>query len=453
MDKFDVVIIGSGAAARSAARELKKAKKHVAMIERGDWGGTCPNAGCDPKKILYAAADLYDQVQHVRGIGIDYNQMEIDWKDLIEFKHKLTKHTPDETKKALNRMGVLTYKGEAEFIDKNKIKVGEDELEAKRFIIATGVKPKKLNIKGEELITTSAEFMRLEELPKKIIFIGGGYISMELAHIAKRADSEVLVFEESAKVLKEYDQEIVRKLIVASKENGINIMTQSKVVEIDKKYGKLRVKIETPSSTNTFKADMIVHGAGRVPALDSLNLQKAKVKTDKHGVVVDENLRSVSNEDVYAAGDCSNQGPNLTPVAVKQGEVAGQNIYRRNKLTIDYSALPSIVFTIPKLAKVGMDEKQAKKKGIDFKVISKDHSEWYYAERKNIEFVFSKIIIDQKKKTIIGAHLLGGQADEFINFFALAIDQQIKIEDLESMFYTYPSITGTLPDMLKNSSV
>lgn len=336
------------------------------------------------------------------------------------------------------KMGIDMYHGRAQFESENTILVGNYKLKGKYIFLATGSKPRKLKIPGEEYLTTSEEFMETEKFPEKIIFIGGGYISFEFAHIARRAGAEVSILHRSKKPLGTFDSDMVDMLVRASEAAGIKILTNRPVVAVEKVSDGLLVRTEyqteTGSETQVFKADMIVNGAGRVPDIEDLRLENAGIKAEKKGIIVDKHMRT-SNPHVYAGGDCTAEGIQLTPVATLQAEVAAANIFDENGAEADYTGIPSAVFTIPVLASVGSSEE----KGNKYKVVFYDRSKWNTTKRAGLEFAASKVIVDEAKDCIIGAHILGPNAEEMINIFAMAMQLRLKASNVKKMIFAYPT--------------
>ncbi|MCH8014578.1 MAG: NAD(P)/FAD-dependent oxidoreductase [Candidatus Dadabacteria bacterium] len=429
MKEYDLIVIGTGSAGQNAAYGAKSAGWTVAIIDSLPFGGTCALRGCDPKKVLVGIIEVIDRSEGLKGKGID-SIPKINWKDLMKFKRTFTEPVPKSNEKAFENSGIETYHGKAAFTGKNSIMVNSKELKAKHFVIAVGDTPMKLNIKGEEHLTYSDEFLELDELPKDITFIGGGYISFEFAHIAARAGSKVRVLHRSSRALKNFDQDIVKMLLKEFEDIGIDVILDAPVTSIERKNGKLIV-------AGKYETDMVVHGAGRVANVEDLNLEKAGVEYDKKGIKVNEYLQT-SNTSIYAGGDCVNVGLALTPVAGMHGNVIAKNLLNGNKIKTDHTATASAVFTYPVLAMVGLTEERAKKLNIDYEKSFGDSSSWYNVKRIGLKHSAYKILTD-KNGYILGAHLLYPNADDVINIFVLAIKNKIKTKDLKEHLFTFPS--------------
>jgi glutathione reductase (NADPH) len=447
--KYDIIIIGTGTAGRTFASKVAHSGLKIAIVDSREYGGTCPLRGCDPKEVLTDIAEVIDSNNRLigKGVGIS-NSSKIDWTSLIEFKKTFTEGYSSKTEKHLVEMGIETYHERAHFENQNTLVVGEEKLKGEHIFLATGAKPRKLNIPGEEYITTSERLMEIKKLPERIIFIGGGYISIEFAHLVRRAGAEVTILQRSERILGAFDSDMVNMLIKASEAAGIKILTNKPVTSIEKENNGFLVRVQSKSEigteTQSFRADMVVHGAGRMADIEDLHLEKAGVKTEKGAIVVDKYMRT-SNSRVYAGGDCALEGVQLTPVTSLQGEVAATNVLEGDSVEADYTGIPSAVFTIPVLASVGIN---AAKDSDRYKVIYQDRSNWNTTRRAGIEFAASKVIIDEANDRIMGAHILGPNAGEAINIFAAVMRLGLKASDIKKLVFSYPTTCSDIPYML-----
>ena len=447
--KFDLIAIGTGSAASAAASRCRAAGWQVAIIDSRPFGGTCALRGCDPKKVLVGAADATDWARRMRGKGIRAEKIEIDWPELMRFKQSFTGPVPKQREAGLAKAGIAAFHGRARFIGPSTIQVGDDVLEGRYVLIATGQKPADLKIPGAEFLTDSEQFLELERLPQRILFIGGGYIAFEFAHIALRAGSQVTILHQGARPLQRFDPELVDQLVKHTRELGADIQLSSEAVGVEQTAGGLRVRIAASGRQHTVDADLVVHAAGREPEIDDLNLEVAGVEWDKGGIKVNGFLQSVSNPAVYAAGDAkTNGGPPLTPVAAYDGMMVAANLLKGNHKKPDYSGIPTAVFTIPSLASVGLRESEASERGLKFQVKKRTTTEWYQSRRIAEACSGYKVLIEDETDRILGAHLLGDGAEEVINLFALAIRNGMPASDLKHQLFTYPTHASDVPYML-----
>lgn len=445
---YDVIVIGTGTAGSSIAQAVKEAGKTVAIIDRRTFGGTCPQRGCDPKKVLVGAAEWMDWKNRMSGKGLA-GEAYIEWKDLMAFKKTFTDPVPKSTEENFDKLGIDSYHGDAKFQSETQVKVGNDLLTGKKIVLATGAAPVVLGLDGEDLMIHSDDFLELENLPKKIIFAGGGYISMEFAHLAARAGSEVEIIHSRERPLKQFDPDLVDLLVKRSEEVGIKIHLNTRVKSIEKSGGEFIVTGEKDGQKQTFTGDLVVHGLGRAPALD-IDPEKGNVELgEKGGVRVNEYMQSVSNPNVYAAGDAAEtSAPPLTPVSSTDSDAVIRNLLEDKPFALMYDVIPSVAFTVPKIASVGMTEEQAKNSTINTKVTYQDITDWFTYKQTNEGAAAFKIISNQDKGTIVGAHMLGGGADDLINHFSTAIRFELSIEEMKKTEIAYPTIASDIGTML-----
>lgn len=448
--EFDLIVLGVGMAAVNAANKCAANGWSVAVVDELPYGGTCALRGCDPKKMLRRGAEIIDAARLMKGKGIEANDLAINWPDLVTFTKTFTGKMPGRIESGLESNGVTTLHGTARFVGEDTIEIEDGgRFQARHFLIATGARPRPLDVPGAEFLTDSTEFMRLETLPKRILFIGGGFISFEFGHIAARAGSEVCIIDRGDRPLKGFDTDLVKKLVAHGEEIGIQLRRNTSLKSIKKDGADVLVAVETNGQSHDLRADLVVHGAGRVPAIDGLDLAAANVEAGDKGVAVNAYLQSESNPCVYAAGDAADtKGAPLTPVAVFEGKVAASNMLKGNEIKPDYRGVPSAVFTIPELTRVGMLEEEAKQAGHNVRVVENDTSDWYSNLRVGETCAATKLIIDEDKDTILGAHLLGPEYGEIINFFGMAVRLGLTTKDLKQMVAAYPSVGSDLGSML-----
>jgi len=446
--KVDLVAIGSGAAASGVAMKCRKAGWSVALIDSQPLGGTCAVRGCDPKKVLVGATEALDWMERLAGKGVRSTEATIDWPELMRFKRSFTEPVPASREKSFTRAGIEVIHGRARFVGASTIEVNGETLDARYVHIGAGAKPMELGILGSEHLTTSTAFLELEELPKRLLFVGGGYISFEFAHIAARAGANVTLVHRS-RPLKGFDPDLVDRLVERTRKLGIEVHLETEVRAIEKGSGGLTVRASRGGEEVSFETDRVVHGAGRVPDIDDMDLDKAGVDRSAGGVVVNEYLQSVSNASVYAAGDAAaTEGDPLTPVAAYESHIVASNLLEGNHRKVEYPPIPSVVFTLPPLARVGMLERQARENGLRFQAQFGDTSHWYSSRRIGEAWSGYKVLIEEDTDRILGAHLLGPDAGEVINLFAMAMHSGLKPGDIKKMIFAYPTVGSDLPYMV-----
>ncbi|MRR53938.1 MAG: NAD(P)/FAD-dependent oxidoreductase [Deltaproteobacteria bacterium] len=443
----DILVIGTGTAGYTLAMKCRKAGRKVTIVDSRPYGGTCAMRGCQPKKYLVEAARIARMSSQMTGIGIQ-TPARVDWADLMKAKSAFTDPVPERTESTFSKAGIEIYHGTARFVSPSLVRIGETAtIEAGAVVIATGARPARLGIPGEELLTTSDQFLELERLPKRILFVGGGYISMEFAHVAQAVGTKAIVLQRSERILKRFDAEVVEQLTELSRTAGIGIVTGFPVCGIERNGGELIVR-GSDECQETYRAEMVVHGAGRVPDLESLDLEQGDVSHTKDGVTVNGYLQSKSNPIVYAIGDASGTPFPLATTADMEAEVAAENILHGNKLEANYDAIPTVVFAIPPLAAVGMTEEEAAATTVRFRINRGSMDSWPSSRRIGQTRSLYKIIIEEETGRILGAHLLAHNAEEMINIFAMAIKFGLSNRDLQRVLWAYPTSISDCKYML-----
>jgi glutathione reductase (NADPH) len=445
---FDLVVIGTGAAGAGAAYECRSAGWSVAIVDSRPFGGTCALRGCDPKRVLVGATEVIERARQLEGHGVRFREAKIDWPALMRFKRTFTEPVPTDREQQFSKAGIAVFHGRARFIDKTTIQVGDDTLIARFVLVAAGARPATLGIEGEAHLTTSDNFLELDSLPSRILFVGGGYVSLEFAHVAARSGAQVHIVHRGARPLEHFDADMVDRLMQASRNLGIALHLKASVQRIEPSSRGFAIDASVDGTLQTFEADLVVHGAGRVPEIDDLDLEAAGVKREKRGVIVNEFLQSVSNPSVYAAGDAAAKGPKLTPVAAMEGEVAAANLLKGNHRTPNLTAVASIAYTLPPVASVGLLEAAAKEKGLKFRVNHQDTSEWYSSRRLGAKYSAFKVLVEDETERILGAHLVGPHAEEQINIFTLAIRSGIRGSEIDNTLFAYPTAASDLGYMV-----
>ena len=439
-DKFDLVVIGTGTAGSTVASQCRAAGWSVAVIDSLPFGGTCALRGCDPKKVLVGTAELLDFSRRLLGKHTVKGKLTIDWPELIRFKRSFTDPVPKEKESSFEKVGIKSFHGRAKFVDGNSLEVTGQQLTARFIVIAAGARPASLGIPGEEHLINSTQFLELEQLPAEIVFVGGGYIAMEFAHVAVRAGARVTILHRGTRVLEGFDPDLVSSLSSRSEELGIALRTGTTVEAIEKSGSKFTVHARREGKKTSFTCDLAVHAAGRVADIDDLDLESAHVEREKKGVKVNEYLQSVSNPTIYAGGDAAaSDGMPLTPVAGYDGKVIAANVLSGNQVKAEYDAIPTVVFTIPPLASVGMAEETAKRNGLRFRRNHMEIGGWYSSRRVGERTAAFKVLVEERSERILGAHLLGPAAEETINLFALAMRKAITASDLKQVLFAYPT--------------
>jgi glutathione reductase (NADPH) len=439
--EVDLIVVGTGAAGQSVAFLCREAGWSVVVVDSDPFGGTCQLRGCDPKKVLVGVSELIDWARRMQGKGPSAPAPTLAWSELIRFKRSFVDGVPAAMDKSFTDAGMLTVHGRARFVGATSLRVGDETYLGKHVVIAAGARHAPLGIPGEEQLTTSSGFLELDELPRRVVFVGGGYIAFEFAHIAARAGAAVSILHRGERPLEGFDPDLVAQLLQTTRELGVDVQLRASVSAVHASSGERTIEVA---------ADLVVHAAGRIPEIDDLDLDAAGIaRAENGGVAVNEYLQSVSNPAAYAAGDAAASGGlPLTPVAGMQGRTVAANLLNGNTHTPDYAGIPTVVFTTPPLARVGLDEAQAKAQGLRFTTRHEDTSNWYTSRRVALAHTGFKTLVENDRGRTLGAHLLGPHAEETINIFALAIRTGLSAPDLKDTVFAYPTSASDIRYMV-----
>jgi glutathione reductase (NADPH) len=446
-DRYDIVILGAGNAGFGVSQIAHAAGKSIAFVEAGEFGGTCPNRGCTPKKVLVAAAQALHEIELAPQHGIEIGSARLDWAKLIDRKNEMIDFIPGAMEDTAKSRGTI-YKGKASFVDANAIEVNGTRIEADNFVIATGSMTRPLSIPGAEYLITSDDVLSERELPEEVVFIGGGVIAMEFSHVYARAGSKVTILEMMPRLLPRLDHDAVVAIQKESERLGIDIKTGVEVEAIERLGDKLKVHFMHDGKQLSVAADRVVNGSGRIANVADLNLEAADIAHDGIRIEVDEYLRSVSNPSVWVAGDALVHSAQLSPLATYEGRIVGQNIVDNAQLKPDYSIVPSAVYTVPALSSVGMTEAEAKQAGVDVEVVISDMSSWFSARFYAETVAWAKVLVEKGTRRIVGAHLVGHHGEELIHLFALAMRHSISADQLGDEMYAFPTFAADIKSMI-----
>jgi len=436
---YDLVIIGSGASAFSAAIEASNYEAKILMIERGTIGGTCVNIGCVPSKTLLRAGEINHLARQNPFVGLHMSTGTVDLAKLIEQKNELVDHLRQQKYVSLiddYRFDFL--QGEARFIDETTIEVNGQRITAKSFLIATGAGSAIPEIPGlnEVDYLTSTTALELKEVPKRLAVIGSGYIAMELGQLFHHLGSDVTLMQRSSRILKAYDPEISEAVTKALTEQGINLITGAIYERVEKDGDVKRVHLRVNGEKKVIEADELLVATGRKPNTTALNPGAAGIKIGSHGeVIVDEHLRT-SNSRIYAAGDVT-MGPQFVYVAAYEGAIAAKNALGITEQKADLRAVPGVTFTNPSIATVGLTEEQALAEGHEVKtsVLPLDAVPRALVNRETTGLF--KLVADAKTLKILGVHIVAENAGDVIYAATLTVKYGLTVQDLRESFAPY----------------
>ncbi len=451
--KVDIAIIGAGPGGYVAAIVAAKEGKTVALIERDKAGGTCTNYGCIPTKAMLASVSVMEELENAKRIGLNVEKVELEFSDVIKHRNRAVTASRKGIELLLQKNGVNLIFGNG-IISDNKTLIVKDQnsidianITYDKLIIATGSTPVKFPPFDISEVWTSDDIWQIEKLPSSIGIIGGGVIGSEFATFFAKAGVNVTILELMPQLVPTEDEDIAKELFDGLKKNkNLNIYCGVKVTEckkIENTDGKsFIVKAQMPDGTfKDFYFDNILLSVGRKPVLPE-GVDKIKVKISERGFIeIDEYMRT-SNPDVYAIGDVTGKLM-LAHTASKQGEIAIQNILGE-KESIRYSDIPSVIFTIPEIASVGLKEKDCKKKEINYKVGICPFISNGKARAMGLTKGFAKVITEVDTHKILGISIIGPHATDMIMEGVFAVSEGLKVEQLFHLVHPHPTLTETI---------
>jgi glutathione reductase (NADPH) len=446
--RYDLVVVGSGVAASGVASRVRQAGRSVALVDFRPFGGTCALRGCDPKKVLVSGTEAVRAARQLAGRGVS-GDPSIDWADLMSFKRTFTDPVPAARARSFAESGIDAFRERARFKGAHTLTVGDIELDAGNIVLAAGAEPVPLGIPGEQYAITNEGFLSLEALPERVVFIGGGYIAAEFSNIAALSGAQVTVLQRGERMLTGFDPDLVGWLMESFRSMGIAVETGVRVSAIERGAEGFTVRYSSGGAAASINADLVVQAAGRRPALEALDLEAGEVAVDDRGRLrLNEWLQSTSNPAVYAAGDSAQRGPALTPIAGRDAEIVAANLLEGNKRRAEYRAVPTVAFSMPPIAAVGLGEAAARQASRRVRVHCGQASGWYTARRLAEPVYGFKVLIDEDSQRILGAHLVGPGAEDTINLFALAIRWNLTTDALREAIFSYPTAVSDIVYML-----
>jgi dihydrolipoamide dehydrogenase len=454
MSQFDVTIIGSGPGGYVAAIRCAQLGFKTAIIEKyATLGGTCLNVGCIPSKALLASSHHYEELQHFADHGIEVSgEVKVNLEKMIARKQAVVDQTSGGVKYLMDKNKVTVFEGLGAFESATSVKVtkadGSSEIiESKNIIIATGSKPSNLPfIKlDKDRIITSTEALKLKEVPKHLVIIGGGVIGIELGQVYLRLGAQVSVVEYMDRIIPGMDASLSKELTKVFKKQGMKFYTSHKVQSVDRAGDVVTVKAENAKGEIiSLEGDYALVSVGRRPFTDGLQAEKAGVKIiDRGQIEVNDHLQtSVSN--IYAIGDVV-RGAMLAHKAEEEGVMVAE-ILAGQKPHINYNLIPGVVYTWPEVAAVGKTEEQLKAEGIDFKAGSFPFKALGRARAGGDTDGFVKILADAKTDEVLGVHMIGARCADLIAEAVTAMEFRASAEDISRMSHAHPTFAEAIKE-------
>lgn len=454
MNSFDVVIIGSGPGGYVSAIRCAQLGFKTAIIEKySTLGGTCLNVGCIPSKALLASSHHFAEIKHMADHGIEVSgEVKVNLEKMIARKQTVVEQTSGGINFLMNKNNITVFNGLGSFVDATHIAIAKadgtsETIEAKHTIIATGSKPSSLPfIKiDKERIITSTEALKMKEVPKHLVIIGGGVIGIELGQVYLRLGAQVSVVEFMDRIIPGMDGALSKELTKVLKKQGMKFYTSHKVQSVENTGSGVVVKAENAKGEIiTLEGDYSLVSVGRRPYTDGLNAEKAGVKINERGQVEVNDHLQTSATNIYAIGDVV-RGAMLAHKAEEEGVMVAEYLAGQ-KPHINYNLIPGVVYTWPEVAAVGKTEEQLKADGVAFKSGSFPFRALGRARASNDIDGFIKILADAKTDEVLGVHMIGARAADLIAEAVTAMEFRASAEDISRMSHAHPTFSEAIKE-------
>ncbi len=415
--EYDLFVIGAGSGGVRAARMSASLGARVAVAEDRYLGGTCVNVGCVPKKLLVYASHFSEDFENAKSFGWDISKTDFDWPTLIKNKNTEIKRLNGVYERILDNSGAKTIIGRAKIVDEHTVEVEGKHITAERILIATGGWPSVPDIPGKEHIISSNEAFFLDSLPEKIVIVGGGYIAVEFAGIFHGMGVDTTLLYRGTLFLRGFDQDVRQALADEMQKKGIKITFNSNIAAIKKSDNGL---IATLEDGEKLEAGQIMYATGRKPMTENLGLETVGIELDKNNAIKVNEQYQTNVPSIYAIGDVTNR-VNLTPVALEEGMILAKRFYANEDKDVDYSNIPTCVFSQPNIGTVGLTEEEARDKFDEIEIYKSSFKPMKLSLSDSNEKTLMKIIVDKKTDLVVGVHMLGPDAGEIIQGIGIAI--------------------------------
>ena len=414
---FDLFVIGAGSGGVRAARMSAAFGARVAVAESSRLGGTCVNLGCVPKKLMVYASAFSAAARDAAGFGWSIEPPTFDWATLIANKDREIERLNGIYRGLLEGPGVRIIEGRATLTDRHTVEVDGETYTAERILVATGGQPFKSEIPGHELSITSDQIFHLEKQPKRVVIAGGGYIAVEFAGILNGMGSEVTLVYRGPLFLRGFDDDVRTTLAEEMRKRGIDLRFDTLIDSIETTEEGLAA---TTSDGNVLHVDQILSAMGRTPNTAGLGLEEIGVKlTDRGAVEVNDAFQSMV-PNIFAIGDCIDRIA-LTPVALAEGMALAETLFNDNPSTVDYTNVPSAVFSQPPIGSVGLTESQAREAGFELDIFRSSFRPMVHTLSGRDEKTMMKLLVDRTTDRVLGVHMVGSDAGEILQGIAIAI--------------------------------
>lgn len=441
---YDFFVIGGGSGGVRAARIAAAHGARVGLAEARHLGGTCVNVGCVPKKLLNYAADFGQAFEDAKAYGWKPGRLGFEWRKLVSNKDKEIKRLNGIYTTLLENAGVKIHDGFACFVDDHTVEINGQKITADKFLIATGGRPRHAAIPGGSLMITSDEAFHLASLPPKIVIVGGGYIAVEFAHIFHGLGREVTIVHRGDRILRDFEPDLADALAEEMRKQGIRLCLNCDVNEV-KRHGKAFSVITTDGQK--IHAGLVLAAIGRDANTSGLQLAKAGVQCQKDGKIDVDKNNTTNVGHIYAIGDIANTH-NLTPVAIAEGHTLADRLFgNMPDRYVEYDCIPTAIFSQPPIATTGLSEAEARQQGYNVEIFKTSFRPLKHTLTGRDEKTFMKLVVDQQSNRVLGCHMMGADAPEIMQGFAVAIKAGATKADFDRTIGIHPTAAEELVTM------
>jgi len=434
---FDLFVIGAGSGGVRAARFAAGFGARVAVAESRYLGGTCVNVGCVPKKLLVYGAHFAEDFEQASGFGWSLGEANFDWTTLIANKNREIERLNGIYRNLLTNSGVSLFEGHARIVDAHTVEVNGQRHSAERILIATGGWPQIPDIPGREHAISSNEAFFLKQLPKRVLVVGGGYIAVEFASIFHGLGAQTSLLYRGDLFLRGFDGAVRQHLRDELSKKGLDLQFNADIASIERQAdGSLAATLK---DGRVLEADCVFYATGRRPMLDNLGLENVEVKLDKRGYVEVDDLFQTSTPSILALGDVIGR-VQLTPVALAEGMAVARRLFKPEEYRpLDYSMIPTAVFSLPNIGTVGLSEEQAIEAGHKVKIFESRFRPMKLTLTENPERTLMKLVVDADSDRVLGCHMVGPEAGEIVQGLAVALKAGATKQIFDETIGVHPS--------------
>lgn len=441
---FDLLVIGGGSGGVRAARWAAGLGVRVALCESHRFGGTCVLKGCIPKKLMLAASELPGELQYFSSYGWEVSDYKLHWQVQKQMRDKELKRLEGIYENLLLNKQVQILKGHGKITAPHKVCVGGQTYTARFILIAVGAKPFMLPVTGQEHFLSSDDVFEMTTKPSSLFIVGSGYIGLEFASIFNNFGTKVHLLSRRKWILRGFDQDVREFLQTGMVKSGVNILTEDTVSCLRKV--KNQIQVECLSGAK-YLVDKVLCATGRKPSLDSLGLDQVGVEVNSSGEIKVNPHYETSIKGIYALGDCADTSYQLTPVATAEAVCLVEHLFAGSERVLNYDFIPTAVFTHPPVATVGLTEQQALEKKIKTRIYTSEFRPLKYTVTELSQKTFMKIVVNQDTDQVCGVHIVGQDAPEMIQGFAVALKAGAKKSDFDKTLGVHPTSAEELVTM------